>query len=131
MSHRQDIEKAFDKKMKAIEAAIAKSALAVDEDLVNKTPVDKGRARSNWFASINTPSTEQTDSTTPQTDSNVSIYDQFTLGRKIFITNNLPYIVPLNNGTSQQAPAAFVDDAVAKQVRRMKEIFKQIDGGLL
>ena len=127
MTIRSDLDKALQRKLQAFEDAIGRTALGVDAELVEQTPVDTGRARSNWFASIGSPSGQTTEQTSPQTFDNKSIYDRYKLNQTIFITNNLPYIVPLNNGTSQQAPAGFVDATVAKYRRKVKEDFRQIE----
>ncbi len=42
-----------------------KIAIDLDTRVVLGTPVDTGRARGNWFPSINTPATGVTDATDP------------------------------------------------------------------
>lgn len=68
-----------------------------------------GRARSNWFLSQLTPSTKTTEATkrtkTPVLPKNV-------LDKKIYFTNNLPYINRLEYGYSQQAPNGWVRKAL-------------------
>jgi hypothetical protein len=41
-------------------------------------------------------------------------------GGSIFIANNLPYIVPLNNGHSQQAPMGFIQTAILNGIAAVK-----------
>ena len=40
--------------------------------------------------------------------------------RQILISNNLPYINALNDGSSKQAPAGFVDSALSKGKRAVR-----------
>jgi hypothetical protein len=60
-------------------------------DLKEATPVDTGEARDGWH-----------------------IEPSFIPGR-VEIVNDVPHIVNLNNGSSQQAPAFFIEDTVLKQ----------------
>lgn len=90
-------------------------ALEVDRALVFATPVDTGRARSNWIPSIGTSSKtikeKPNDLSQILTDAQLTV-DKAKLGDTIYFTNNLPYISRLNEGSSAQAPAGFVEKAV-------------------
>jgi len=71
------------------------------------TPVDTGRARANWIVSVGRPRYQ----TTPDVDPSgaqaiaqgVRAVQSFK-GGSIFITNSLPYIEFLEDGSSKQAP---------------------------
>jgi hypothetical protein len=95
-------------------------ALELDQLVVLGTPVDLGRARGNWFPSIATPSSlvdeEIRDKSGGQAIAKVQgIVAGAKLGESIWLTNNLPYILPLENGHSQkQAPQGMVDVNVEK-----------------
>lgn len=112
MSFRGQLDKAYEKKVvgTAIDRA-KKVALAVDASLVKNTPVDTGRARSNWHASLNTPDLKTTQSTGGNNTIRTALSD-VKLEDTIFITNALPYIRRLNDGYSDQQPAGFVERAV-------------------
>ncbi|WP_293395539.1 hypothetical protein [Nevskia sp.] len=89
-------------------------ALDIDSRLVLATPVKSGRARSNWLASVDEPRREIVE---PRTDDEtlaeaVAVVDRAKEYPLIYITNNLPYIQRLNEGSSKQAPAAFVETAI-------------------
>lgn len=90
-----------------------KVAETVVNFVANSTPLDTGQASSNWKTTIDAPSAVY-DPGAAQGPS-VSIADckialaALTPGHKIHIVNNVPYIVKLNQGSSQQAPAAFVE----------------------
>jgi len=96
------------KVIKPLEAKVRKTALGLYADLKILTPVDTGRARSNWHLDIGAPTVKLLEPG-GDLDPNTSGY---TIQKTIFISNNLPYIRRLNEGHSQQAPAGFVDDAV-------------------
>ena len=70
-------------------------------NIINGTPADTGRARNNWFLSVGTPSNSMTTSKNKAGASSIrqlsKMPDQL-LGKKIFFTNNLPYIGTLEYG---------------------------------
>jgi hypothetical protein len=95
--------------------------------VVNKTPVDTGRARGNWQTTLGDPATGTLDTTDPggnQTiargSNTVTTSDPFSV---IWLSNNLPYIERLENGYSQQAPNGMVSTTVTEiqvQFRRVE-----------
>lgn len=81
--------------------------------IVNATPVDTGRARGNWQATFDRPADDfflgKFDKSGQQAISQGSIkIDQHTGYRRVFITNNLPYILMLEDGSSKRAPDGMV-----------------------
>lgn len=91
----------------AREAAV-EIATTLDRKIVEKTPVDTGRARANWFVAEGAPRLDTTEGTVP------SSRPALTGESVIYITNSLPYIVPLEYGHSEQAPAGMVRVAIAE-----------------
>lgn len=102
-------------------------ALKADQVVVTETPVDTGRARSNWIAQIGSGASTPIEAYSPgEKQSTASQNTQAALdqaegvirgyvggrGLSIHITNNVPYIQRLNDGYSAQAPANFVETAV-------------------
>ncbi|WP_313203358.1 HK97 gp10 family phage protein [Pseudomonas sp.] len=84
-------------------------AIAMLNEIVLRSPVDTGRFRGNNIVSVGAPvytSTVNVDPTGAETIQNgaraVSGLEPYT---QVFIQNNLPYAVPLEDGHSQQAPA--------------------------
>lgn len=69
-------------------------------DVVNGTPVDEGRARNNWFFTIGTPSDKTTTSKSKGLGAIRSIRQMpdYILNKKVYFTNNLPYIESLEYG---------------------------------
>jgi hypothetical protein len=93
-------------------------------NIVQETPVDEGRARNNWFLSVSAPSSASTTSKAKGLGAirQLSSMPKRVLNRKIYYTNNLPYISKLEygeysknspsgktaNGFSLQAPSGWV-----------------------
>ncbi len=123
----------FSKRMKAHGANVVKNgnaikrkaALAVDATVVLATPVDTGRARSNWQVNLNSAADGSIEPYAPgKSGSTAGTNAQAALDQgkqvigtaqptqAIHITNNLPYIGRLNDGSSAQAPAGFVQTAI-------------------
>lgn len=91
-----------------------KISLELDARIVLSTPVDTGRARGNWFPSLNSPSSRIEMDASDKSGSGAmsaaqGIVNIADLGETIWFTNNLPYILPLENGHSGQAPEGMVD----------------------
>jgi hypothetical protein len=111
-------------------------ALAADQAVVVATPVDTGRARSNWLVEVDAPAagtrepyvpgsklgTGERDNLQGALDQGAGVVGRFDVKRNqsIHITNNLPYIQRLNDGWSAQAPAGFVEAAVQAAVRAVR-----------
>lgn len=92
-------------------------AVAVDQTVVTATPVDTGRARSNWIVSLGSPSSVVIPTLGPGAlaaaiAQGASVIASRRLKESIHITNNLPYIGLLNAGSSRKAPAGFVQLSV-------------------
>tara|TARA_R110002167_G_scaffold93122_2_gene249823 strand:+ start:20235 stop:20648 length:414 start_codon:yes stop_codon:yes gene_type:complete len=91
------------------------------------TPVDTGWARANWIANVSSPSTDVVGS--PGQAGPARAAQAASLGRvlgyklaagPVFISNNVPYIIRLNDGSSKQAPAGFVQAAIQLAVLQLR-----------
>ncbi len=116
----------------AAEIAAGKLTLRVWQALTSATPVDLGTARSGWTPTTGAPETEEI---TRSKDREVAkreasarlatnqqavqaLAGSYRLRQgAIFLSNPVPWIVPLNTGTSSQAPAMFVEQALATATR--------------
>lgn len=105
-------------------------ATEVGQSVINLTPVDTGRALSNWNAGINSPDDiyrETEDPLDSQTSSRLaSEFSTLKFGDTAYITNATPHIPFLEYGSSKQAPNGFVritlarfDNIVQDAVRRV------------
>jgi len=109
-----------------VNRVVRATALVIDQAVVFSTPVDKGVARSNWRVGIGAAPTGTIPAYSPGDELGVgetanaqaaiaqgsTVIGSRRPGQDIFIANNLPYIQPLNDGSSRQAPAGFVETAV-------------------
>ena len=108
-------------------------AASIDSVVVVATPVDTGRARSNWQAAINrmlsieippySPGSKgSTQAANSQNAINqaLSVIQNYKSGNEIHITNNVSYIGELNSGKSPQAESGFVEEAVDIGISRIK-----------
>lgn len=119
-SFKQQLDEAYDKKVtKRLEKTVRAVALTVHNTLDLTTPVDTGRARANWLPSLNTPDVRIVEPSVGKADLDAAI-TAYKLADTIFISNNLPYIRPLNDGHSKQAPAGFVDIALLRGKQAVK-----------
>jgi len=96
------------------------TTLLVLKGVVLATPVDTGRARGNWQLSSDRPITFTTEEVDRTGSKVINKGLNFLFGPNIvsftsfWISNNLEYIEDLNNGTSKQAPAKFVETVIKK-----------------
>jgi len=88
------------------------------------TPIDTGWARNNWVPSIGTPlespvgSPDNPAAAAAARDAGIAeVLTRYTLSDGvIFISNNVPYIGRLNDGSSTQSPAGFIQAAILRAV---------------
>ena len=97
---------------------VRRAAIAADYVAVNATPVDTGRARANWRVGIGNPVLTYNEDDFDQgggatVRNNESVISLWEVGKgPIFISNNVPYIVPLDRGSSAQAPSGMSSLAI-------------------
>lgn len=120
----QDLRNATARVVKAIAFGVVANLTAAP--IEGGTPIDTGWASANWIPEIGVPydgpygTREDFELNGPD----VSARDAGTaklLGYsvtqgKVFITNAVPYILQLNDGSSRQAAAGFVEAAIEKAV---------------
>lgn len=90
---------------KEIDTIYRDIALELHRRIVNKTPIDTGRAKANWNLSSGSPDTTVTDSTTPNSP---NIGSPKAGVDELWIANYLHYIYALEFGHSSQAPSGMV-----------------------
>lgn len=92
--------------------------LEINAELVEATPVDSGWARSNWVPSIKNPiesvfgSPDALDNSARSRGEAAIVIGYDLKDGPAWITNNVPYIVQLNGGSSNQAAEGFVQSAI-------------------
>jgi len=106
------------------------AVLAIDQAVVLATPVDTGRARSNWLVTLGIGASNIVPPYSP--GSRLGVGESANAagalaqaraavaGRRpeqsVFITNNVDYISKLNSGSSPQAPPLFVQAGISAGV---------------
>ena len=118
MSFSSDIAK-FNKNFDKVSTNIFRgTTLSLFGSIVLRTPVDTGRLRGNWYASLNRPS--------KKVDGSAEGYEPTVfsakLGDSIYLVNNLSYAKVIEDGDhSDQAPHGMVKVTVAEFQRVVKQ----------
>lgn len=131
MSFKDRVNGLYDRKViKPLEKRVRAVAIFLDSELVNTTPVDTGRARMNWQVGLNTALTgiipwsdeskKDTSFIPARQNDAIKGISGYKVTDTIYISNNLPYIETLNAGSSKQAPAGFVQNAIQRAKRLLK-----------
>lgn len=135
----------FSKRIRAIAKGVEDNAssatrstvITVASAVALRTPVDTGRARANWQTHIgsapsglvagfpqgtggSTGAAAAAQATSAATAA-MGGYTPAHSGTEVYISNNLPYIGRLNDGHSRQAPAGFIEAAVAAGERAVRK----------
>ena len=115
-------------------------AFAIDARLVKASPVGDpsrwknpksappgyvgGRFRGNWLPSIGSPRTDQVPIRSAAEDlaEAAEVFNAAPVFPVLYLANNLPYAVRLNEGHSGQAPAGFVEGAIDAVVAGAKAL---------
>lgn len=92
--------------------------------LVEETPVDTGWARNNWIPAVGRPVAEPAGEP-GKPEPGVATRGLAEVGTvknileaPVYISNNVPYILRLNAGSSTQAPAGFVEKIIQREVEK-------------
>ena len=102
------------------------TALMINQTVIFATPIDTGRAKANCQVGIDVPVTNEIDEEDPGGGAatiarNAAVIRLVPRGHTIILSNNVPYIHKLNEGSSSQAPAMFVEIAIADAVIAVKK----------
>lgn len=109
----QDLRRLADRLDVEVTTVVKRTSLDIFTRIVRKTPVDKGRARASWNISAGQPDDSVVQEAGGQAGADARAQakaNAFDLSKvqAVFITNALPYIEPLENGHSSQAPRGMV-----------------------
>lgn len=107
-----DLRKFGEQAGKTADAIARKIAIDATSRMIDRTPVDTGRARANWTVAVGAPWGDVRDASDKSGQSAKSAASSalaaYRCGPTIWITNNLPYIERLEDGHSKQAPAGML-----------------------
>lgn len=91
---------------------IKKIGIELFSKVINKTPVDTGRLRSNWIPSFNSPNIEKTEfkkSGATVKGEVIGKMQSYNGENSIYLSNNLPYVNRIEyDSHSNQAPSGMV-----------------------
>jgi len=112
MSFSVDVSDWIDKATEAPEAIVRGTAIKLFSEIIFSSPVDEGTFRSNWNATVKTPSTQVNEDLIRTDDSIIGSMSKVVESSKSYssfiLTNNLPYARRLEFGYSDQAPQGMV-----------------------
>jgi hypothetical protein len=116
VSFEKEFNKATEIVIDANEKVVRGAALELFGAIIKLTPVDTGRLRGNWQASVNS-SLKSVVSTTDKGGSSTitrakSAVNKFALKDVIYFTNNLPYAEVIENGSAGRRPNGMVRNSV-------------------
>lgn len=132
-ARKNQIPKIMRQLVSVAEQIIKKVAFDIQANLVRAasqggTPVDTGWARANWLVNVGTPFLAPLGEyvagkkTTVPAGTGLANIATYKLGPKVFISNNVPYITRLNEGSSDQAPKGFVQAAILRAVTSLRTV---------
>lgn len=110
------------------EKLIVKIVVNATAEIAELTPVDTGWARANWIPQLDSPAAG-TAGTREAAENGVidlgrqssglaQVVSGYKLPKKAFITNNVQYIIDLNDGSSKKAPSGFIKTGIALAIRK-------------
>lgn len=109
MSFESDWKKVSQKLDRVLSEGIRATLFEVGTAIIKETPVDTGRARGNWQASVNyAAGAELIRTSEGAAITQLSQSASAAIGNTFFFTNNVPYIRRLEYGYSEQAPQGMV-----------------------
>lgn len=137
MSFADDVKRFAQKAGRSLDATVRGVEMRLFRAVIKDSPVGDpsqwkspappgyvgGRFRGNWQASIGSPAVGELDRR--DEESTISEMEAFVSalkgGRVTFLSNNLPYAMPLEYGHSKQAPGGMVRKNVARFQRLVNE----------
>ena len=101
--------------------------IAIDglQRLITQSPKDTGRFKANWSTSINNMHPRTTESTEVQFNEQSKAIRNYILNKTLFLHNNLQYAIPLEWGSSKQAPKGWIRNTanlIQKKLNEIKDI---------
>lgn len=144
-----NVQKFAEKAKLAPSLVMRKAALDMFSMIVKRSPVDTGAFRANWHISLGAPEDKiiaardttgkasaskgvtfgtmhKNKSGTATINAALPSVAAITGDEKIYILNNLPYAIPLEYGSSKQAPAGVVRVSAKEFVEYLQKALKAV-----
>ncbi|MEM1189941.1 MAG: hypothetical protein AAGI72_15520 [Pseudomonadota bacterium] len=124
MSFESDIRRFNMKVRDAAEDEFRARCLALANGAIRNTPVLSGRLRANWQATIDSPALGDLESQGPRlglwaAQNNVALTAaSLRIDQAFYLTNNLPYAVPVEEGNDKMPPRRMLARAIQAASRR-------------
>jgi len=119
----EKVRKRYPTRMSDIQKKLVLEAL---KRIVERTPVDTGRARGNWQVTIGTPANGKLDALDKDgqatIEKGIAVLSGLPPYQIVFLSNNLEYIEILEEGNSQQAPNGMVRLTVLELEGNIRQI---------
>lgn len=95
--------------------------------VISKTPVDTGRLRGNWQASTGRPASGTLENTSENMarDGANRTAAKLELNDTAYLTNNLPYAVTIEEGSSTQAPEGMVKTSLGEMEQVVRSLIRK------
>lgn len=94
--------------------------LEIDRELRRTTPVDTGHARRNWIPSVGARNAVETQDNALRSAGLQQVLAYSLSSGTLWVANVVPYVEYLNYGSSQQAPAGFVEAALDRAITTVR-----------
>lgn len=109
-----------------VATVLRRTALAVQDEVTKMTPVDTGRARSNWNVEIDTvnPAVKKG----RKNGKGAKPTGRATAKSTFYVSNNVEYISELEYGSSTQAPHGMLRVVIPRHRRFMEDAAKRVLG---
>ena len=132
MSFSKDIESFARKAAEAHDKITRTATLELFSGIVRATPVDKGRARGAWTTSVGAPASspdreDKIKVRKPGGAAEAEVFEKTPegAGQVTYLSNDLPYILYLEEGSSKQAPAGMVRRNMDRVERMVKTAIRK------
>lgn len=130
MSFSQQIKMFGDRSAKAVQQTRTAVTIKLFSAVIRDTPVDTGLARANWQLTEGQKATGTVTNVAPNkaglTVSEAGQIQKTNGDESLYLTNNLPYIVKLEEGFSKKAPEGMVRRNILRFARLITvEVQKQ------
>lgn len=127
MSEFKSMKDLQNKVMSDIEKTIRGSSITIFNEVIINSPIDTGRFRGNWNASISNPdySVKGDSKSYPIPKVNIG---EFRIQDTLYLTNNLPYAARLAHGWSQQRPDGWIDQILLAGGNKLGTMLKGLIG---
>lgn len=95
--------------------------------LIERSPIDTGRFKSNWYYGLETRDTRTSEQTGVRTLNNLEEMPSKPAGFIHYISNSLPYGPALERGSSKQAPQGMVGLTIVEWPQVVAEALRRVN----